>query len=204
MKVYFQIGTNDGNDRFMRKARAEKPDLVILVEPNAELEPIIRKNYEGIDNVFIFSKAIYYEDSSDICLYIPDGRGYENAHFSLLPMNDWGVKEKMIKLKTEGIKFDTLCRVFGLKEIDYLQIDTEGFDTEIIKMIDFEKINIKQIRFEQWNFDTGAFTLHHSDKANQLGKNGMIDAVKKLHEAGYMLRHICDEDGNDILAIKNK
>jgi len=33
-KVYFQIGTNDGNDLFLDKVKNEKPDLVILVEPN--------------------------------------------------------------------------------------------------------------------------------------------------------------------------
>lgn len=35
--------------------------------------------------------------------------------------------------------------LFGL---DYLQIDTEGFDDEIIKMIDFSIIKPKLIKFE--------------------------------------------------------
>jgi FkbM family methyltransferase len=214
MKVYFQIGTNNGNDLFNKKVRNDKPDLVILVEPNAELEPVIRKNYEGVPNVFIFSKAIYYEDDSELTLYIPAKKGvfgsradnglvYENAHFSLMPMNDWGSKEDMVKLKTQSIKFDSLCQIFGLKHIDYLQMDTEGFDSEIIKIIDLSKIDIKQIRYEIWNFDPEVFTKYHNDKAAHLGKNGMREAEMKLNSAGYTLKIVHDEDGNDIIAIKN-
>ena len=32
--------------------------------------------------------------------------------------------------------------------MDYFQIDTEGFDYEVIKMIDFDRINPKMIKFE--------------------------------------------------------
>ena len=213
MRVYFQIGTNDGNDLFNRKVRAEKPDLVILVEPNKDFEPIIRKHYEGVPNVFIFSKAIYYENKADVSLFIPAKHGvfgsradngwtYSHTHFSLVPMNDWGSKEDMVELKTSGIRFDTLCNVFGLTQIDYLQIDTEGFDSEIIKMIDFSKIDIRQIRYEVWNFDAKEFTKHQGDKADSLGKNGMREAEAKLVQAGYKINKITDEDGDDMLATK--
>ena len=213
MRVYFQIGTNDGNDLFQKKVRAEKPDLVILVEPNKDFEPIIRKHYAGVQNVFIFSKAIYYENKADVSLFVPGKRGvfgsradngwtYSHTHFSLMPMNDWGSKEDMVELKTSGIRFDTLCNVFGLTHIDYLQMDTEGFDSEIIKMIDFSKIDIRQIRYEQWNFDSKEFTKYHGDKADHLGKNGMSEVEAKLKQAGYVLSIIKDEDGEDILATK--
>jgi len=213
MRVYFQIGTNDGNDLFNRKVRAEKPDLVILVEPNKDFEPIIRKHYEGVQNVFIFSKAIYYENKPDVSLFVPGKRGvfgsradngwtYSHLHFSLVPMNDWGSKEDMVELKTSGIRFDTLCNVFGLTQIDYLQIDTEGFDSEIIKMIDFSKVDIRQIRYESWNFDPKEFTKYHGEKADHLGKNGMRDVEVKLTQAGFTLSSIRDEDGDDILATK--
>jgi len=193
--------------------RAEKPDLVILVEPNRDFEPIIRKHYEGVQNVFIFSKAIYYENKPDVSLFVPGKRGvfgsradngwtYSHLHFSLVPMNDWGSKEDMVELKTSGIRFDTLCSVFGLTQIDYLQMDTEGFDSEIIKMIDFSKVDIRQIRYEKWDFDTKEFTKYHGEKAEHLGKNGMREVELKLIQAGFKLSIIKDEDGDDILATK--
>lgn len=43
--------------------------------------------------------------------------------------------------------------------VDYFQIDTEGFDFEILKMIDFKKIKPKIIKFESVN-------LNDSDRMN--------------------------------------
>ena len=212
MRVYFQIGTNSGADTFQRKVRAEKPDLTILVEPNVAYEPTIRSNYAGVPNVYILSKAIYYENKP-VSLYIPAKRGvfgtradnghvYQDTHYSLVPMNDWGDKSDMVELKTDGVSFDTICKAFGITAIDYLQIDTEGFDSEIIKMIDLSKINIKMIRYEQWNFESKEFTRHNTDRAQSLGKGGMREVEEKLTRAGYMIREIRDEDGQDWLATK--
>jgi FkbM family methyltransferase len=212
MRVYFQIGANTGADTFQRKVRNEKPDLTILVEPNAEFESVIRSNYAGVPNVYILSKAIYYENKP-VSLFIPAKRGvygtradngftYEHTHFSLVPMNDWGDKSDMVELKTDGITFDTVCRVFGLTAIDYLQIDTEGFDSEILKIIDLSKVDIRQIRYEQWNFESKEFTRHNTDRAQSLGKGGMREVEEKLTRAGYLIREIRDEDGQDWVATK--
>jgi len=42
-KVYFQIGTNDGNDLFRDLVKRNNPDIVILVEPNTTLIANIEK-----------------------------------------------------------------------------------------------------------------------------------------------------------------
>ena len=42
----------------------------------------------------------------------------------------------------------TLIQEYELLELDYLQIDTEGFDDEIIKMINFSQVKPKLIKFE--------------------------------------------------------
>jgi FkbM family methyltransferase len=215
-KVFFQIGTNDGNDLFNKRVEFEKPDIVILVEPNNDLAETIRKNYEKINTfseVFIYNNAIYYENDKEVELVIPSKNGiygqqadngitYANVHFSLVPMNDWGKKEDMVSIKSKTITFDKICENHNIKHITYLQIDTEGFDTEIIKMLDFSKYTIDYIRFEKWNFKTDCFTSYNSEKADQLGENGMKAAMNKLLENNYKLTEISDYDGNDILAIR--
>jgi hypothetical protein len=210
-KVFFQIGTNDGNDLFRELVIKNTPDCVILVEPNKMLIDEIKKNYNNIQNVYIYSNAIYYNDDEIIDLYIPaknaivgsradNGLVYGNAHFSLLPMNDWGNKEDMVKITTESITFDKICRIHSISNIEYLQIDTEGFDSEIIQMIDFSKYKINKIRFEKWGFDTECFTEHNIQKANKLGKNGMNSAINKLKQNNYIINDIIDSDGSDIMA----
>ena len=108
----------------------------------------------------------------------------------------------MVKITANSIRFDTLCSILNISEIDYLQIDTEGFDSEIIDMIDFNTYIIHQLRYEAWGFDTEAFTKHNGDKAYKLGKAGMEQTANKLAAYRYTLNNISDEDGNDIIASR--
>jgi FkbM family methyltransferase len=210
-KVFFQIGTNNGNDLFRRLVLKHIPDCIILVEPNENLIHEIKQNYSGIQNVYIFNNAIYYNNDEMLELYIPAKNGimgtradnnitYSDGHFSLVPMNDWGSKNDMVKIKTKSITFDKICSIHGITNIEYLQIDTEGFDTEIIKMIDLSKYKINRIRFEKWGFKTECFTEYNKEKAHELGENGMTRAINKLIHYNYEINDIHDDDGNDIIA----
>jgi FkbM family methyltransferase len=215
MSVFIQIGTNNGDDNFRKLVLKHKPSRVILIEPNKALYNVILKNYEGIPNVIILNNAIYYEDNKNVELYIAaknqvygsvadNGIRYSDELFSLLPMNDWGDKSDMVKITANSIRFDTLCSMLNISEIDYLQIDTEGFDSEIIDMIDFNTYTIHQLRYENWIFNTEAFTKHNEDKAYKLGKAGMERTANKLSAYGYTLNNINDEDGNDIIASRKR
>ena len=213
--VYFQIGTNNGNDQFRNLVRQAKPDIVILVEPNPSLIEQIKQNYNGIPNTHIYNNAVYYTNDEILTLYMPskngimkgeiglradNGHTYQHGNFSLVPMNDWGKKEDMATFTAKSITFDEICKQHNITHIDYLQIDTEGFDSEIIKMIDLSKYTIKQIRFEKWGFNQEAFTEYNGDRAKDLGKNGMDQVKEKLAAYKYTLRDISDADGDDIIA----
>lgn len=210
-KVYFQIGTNNGNDKFRQLVQSNKPDIVILVEPNETLINQIKYNYRNIDNVYIYNNAVYYENDEIVELFLPAKNGiygtkannkhtYTHGQFSLLPMNDWGDKSDMVIIKSKGITFDTICNNHNINVIEYLQIDTEGFDSEIIKMIDLSKYKINKIRFEKWTFEPERFTNYNKGKENDLGINGMNNTIDKLQKHNYTLRDVLDEDGNDIIA----
>jgi FkbM family methyltransferase len=203
-RVYFQIGTNNGNDEFRKKVLESNPDIVVLVEPNASLVDSIKKNYSGVKGVHIYTNAIFYESGKQVELVIPakmgmygsraeNGITYSDVHYSLVPMNDWGNHDNMVKLKAETITFDNICEQNGISEIEYLQIDTEGFDSEIIQMIDLTKYKIKKIVFEKWNFSSECFTKHQKDKSDVLGENGMKLAIEKLQKNGYEIKDLgCD------------
>ena len=109
--VYFQIGTNMGNDLFREMVIKHKPDLVILVEPNKNLVNNIKRNYNNIENVHIYNNAIYYNNDEEVELVIPAKNGYTTAHFSLIPMNDWGDKKDMVKISSKSITFDKICEI---------------------------------------------------------------------------------------------
>jgi FkbM family methyltransferase len=200
---------------FKNKVKQENPDLTILVEPNSSLINQIKANYSNVSNVHIYNNAIYYNNDETIELYIPAKKGvmgtradnnfiYNDIHFSLVPMNDWGSKDDMVKITTKSITFDEICRIHNITNIEYLQIDTEGFDSEIIKMIDLSKYTIKQLRFEKWGFNPENFTNYNSQIANEMGINGMNNSINKLKSHMYTISEVSDSDGNDIIATLQK
>jgi FkbM family methyltransferase len=203
-RIYFQIGTNTGDDWFRRKVLQDKPEIVILVEPNQQLLEIIQENYEVISafsQVHIYINAIHYEDNQTITLFNPgQEENFSNAHFSVVPMNNWNTEAKALQIEANSITFDTICKNHKIDTIDYLQIDTEGFDSEIIKMIDFTKYKIYKLRFESWGFEPELFTVHNAKKACSLGITGVQEAIEKLKKSGYKVSKFLEDDGDDFLA----
>lgn len=51
-------------------------------------------------------------------------------------------------IEVDCINFNTLCQRYNLKTIDFMSIDTEGCELEILRNIDFSKIKIKVIVIE--------------------------------------------------------
>jgi FkbM family methyltransferase len=210
-RVFFQIGANNGDDDFRKYAQEHNPDLIILVEPNTSHADSIKERYSSMKNVCLYTKAIYYESNTTVDLVIPSKNGkygekadngivYTDVHYSLVPMNDWGSKDDMVSLKVETITFDDICKCHNITEIEFLQIDTEGFDSEIIRMIDLSKYKIHNIKFEKWNFNTECFTKYNENNSTNLGINGMNLCFEKLKHHNYEIK----DDGHDYIAtLKN-
>ena len=207
MSVFIQIGTNSGNDEFLQRVRKQQPNLVILIEPNKDWNETIRNNYKYVSGVIILNAAIVNKPTKEVSLFIPkvnaeglakNGVGYGTNNFSILPMDDWG--EELVELKVPGITLSALCAKYDIETIDYLQIDTEGYDAEIIKSIDFTKINIKEIEFEWWHFEESCYTKY-GEKAKDYGLNGMLEAERILINAGYQVSKSATDSMNRI-AIK--
>ena len=65
-------------------------------------------------------------------------------HENLLP----GLSSTIRKAEVEAISFDTILKDHNFESIDLLQIDTEGFDAEVLKLFPFDKIKPRIIHFE--------------------------------------------------------
>ena len=74
----------------------------------------------------------------------------------------------------------------GITKIDYLKIDNEGLDFDIIKSIDFKKFDIKYIKFEYEHSLDLRYTLVE-----------MLDFMKENH---YYTEYY--EIHSDIIAFK--
>tara|TARA_B100002019_G_C21081219_1_gene503901 strand:- start:107 stop:763 length:657 start_codon:yes stop_codon:yes gene_type:complete len=213
MKTFVQIGTHNGNDEFSTIVAKENPDLVVLIEPNSSLNEQIIQNYsylsEQIDKdiKFVLENIAITTESGPCKLVIPKNEvvfsnghrhRYTDVNFSLLPMDDWG--EEFDTIEVDGITFNQLCEKYSINEIDYLQIDVEGFDSQIILSIDFDKIKINKIKYEIWGFDPSESYTRYGKDGEKYGSFGMKEVEKKLTTLGYNLIPVPNYSPTDIEA----
>ncbi len=83
--------------------------------------------------------------------------------------------EYIISEKVRCLSFQELMEAYAINKIDLLQIDTEGYDAEILMSFNFERIKPVLIHFEH-GFHEGFMSI---DRFNTLADH--------LHEHGYEL-----------------
>ena len=80
-----------------------------------------------------------------------------------------------INLKKRKVKTNTLTNIlkkYKIKEIDFMNIDIEGNELEVIKTINFNKLNIKVICIEIVNYEIYS-------KKIKINKNKIFNILKK-------------------------
>ena len=176
-----QIGTNTGLDDTRNFCLSHKPDHILLVEPfDIHLDSIKRNYSDIIDNVIIENIAIHHlEDVSNVILYYTDLDGPirgPKCNYEVTSM----IPQHLIKhgyapscLKTFNIPCMTLNKLFekyNITEIDYLFLDIEGIDFEVLQTIDFNRVNIKNIQIEFLHMNTAILLKFMKDKGYTKGQ----------------------------------
>lgn len=128
----------------------------ICIEPNPS-------SYEKCKNnrlCKIYNKAIYEKSNQEIDFVIPCGEGYVDGGIEQLCGIKGEIskgnlcssfvsqysKQKIIKVNT--ININDLLLENNLFEIDYMSIDTEGYELKILKSLDHNKFKIKFLTVE--------------------------------------------------------
>ena len=153
--VFVQIGANDGIIRDPLR------DLIIrfglsgvLVEPVPLAFERLKKNYEGVAGLKFENAAIAGEDGERI-LYVPvesTALGSGIATFDKGHLFRHGVKEEQIKpTPVKTLALTTLLDKYHIRDLNLLQIDTEGYDLQIVQMAFAAGIRPEIIHFENCN-----------------------------------------------------
>jgi FkbM family methyltransferase len=83
--------------------------------------------------------------------------------------------DAMEAFEVRAVTLEQLLSEHGIAQLDVLQIDTEGYDAEIIRMIPFDKIKPAIINFEILNLTRGdTNAVYHQ----------LMDIGYRLHESG--------------------
>jgi FkbM family methyltransferase len=147
---FVQIGAFDGRrgDHLHRLIRAHHW-RGILVEPQPQAFDLLKQNYAGEQDLRFFNVAIGPSNGT-LRLYtrttgcVPIAS--VSKHLLVKPGHSRG---EILGIDVPCWTFDRLLQESGAPErIDLLQIDTEGFDYEIIRSICFDRVKPSIIRYE--------------------------------------------------------
>jgi len=166
---FVQIGSHDGQQQDPLR------DLVlrggwsgIMVEPVPYVFERLRRNYGHLPGLALENVAVGSEDGEVPFYHLADteGAGREGlpiwfdalgslrkevvlAHERFIP----DIERRLVETRVPCVTFDSLCRRHAVDEIDLLHTDTEGYDYEILRTVDFDRYRPKLIIYESVHQD---------------------------------------------------
>ena len=179
-----------------------KSDNILLVEPVPYNYRILKEKYGAFQNFYTCTNAIYSSNKTDFFYYVKEdsisklGKHWASQIGSFNKQHILDHKSKRFKIeesdiareKIKFITFDDLINLYKIDSIDKLQIDVEGSEYEILKSINFDRIQINSILFETKHFDG---TFKEAEKLKEI--------KSKLIKNNYNLKQI---DLENMLAEK--
>ena len=191
---FIQIGGNDGvSFDFLYDFVIERKSQGVIIEPVPTYFEDLSKNYMQYKNIITINKAVHPTKKSEFIFKIKDNvlDKYPDWAKGIASFDREHLGKIIVALPEEDVECvevgcDTLMNLTWpqIQNIDYLQIDTEGFDYEVLKQIDFNLFSPSIIKYEHVNLNT----------------NELIDANKLLRDKGYF----CFTEGIDGVAVNLK
>lgn len=173
---FIQIGANNGIDFDDFYAMVVHHDLDgLVVEPIPDYFQALRYAYARHPKVVPInaavhptatSMAMYRVDPSSVTINWQHGlASFDRNHLLRHEVPENAIVEE----KVDCLSFAKLLEyVPAGRHIDVLAIDTEGFDAEILRMIDFDRIRPNIIRFESKHMDESDL-VHFTSLLNSIG-----------------------------------
>ena len=181
---FIQIGANNGVNRDPFYKFITKHTLSgILIEPVSFLFDQLKKNYQNRQGLFFENVAIgnpqehltFYRINSAKNKFYDQLGSFNKATILKHKKNIPNLEELIIEEPVQVMDFNTLVKKYQKKKIDILIMDTEGYDGEIIKMIDFNNIDFDLVIFESKHLST----LEHKSCISLLQSHNFKSIVNK-------------------------
>jgi FkbM family methyltransferase len=192
---FIQIGANNGQrfDPIHHLLSSEK-ELIrgVAVEPVQEYFNELQETYRDFPGIKLVRKAIHNTENTmtiykiDPSLTNVPEKFKGMASFDSYNFKKDGISESdIITEEVLCISLKSLIEQEQVEKIHLLQIDTEGYDLEIIKKLDFNKLKPKIINFEhRWMY-------------NLASNEDLFPVFRILIDNGYQILF----NGNDALAF---
>jgi FkbM family methyltransferase len=157
----------------------------VMVEPVPYVFTRLTQNYADLDGVALENAAIADADGhrpfyhlAPVEDYVREGlpqwydgigsfsRAAVADHVRLIP----DIEQRLIETEVPCLTFDSLCAKHAIADLDLLVVDTEGYDHEIIRSVDFTRYRPAVVVYE-----------HYHLPADELERTR-----DRMHRAGYL------------------
>ena len=176
---FVQVGAHDGEMHDpLRKFILADNWKGLLIEPQKEMIDKCRHNYKNISNLIFINCAVHpYKTNIDL-FKANDAKDYSHTGWASVLPDRFASTQYENNYTVENVKARHLMDIIAdnkLTSIDILQIDTEGFDAEVIKMFDFIKFRPLLIQYEHIHFTV----LEREAIDNKFDLLGYYSIIKK-------------------------
>lgn len=161
-----QIGAFIGNDKIHKILKNKVDANALLIEPVPWNFEKLKNNYKNIcnPNRILFSDSVINNYNGQCEFYAVKHKNYSQDWFiqlSSLKLNLIKEHEKLLnndvieyqKLILPCINSLSLIEKYNITDIEFLKIDAEGSDCDLIKDWPYYKINPRYIQFESAHLD---------------------------------------------------
>lgn len=187
LKNFVVIGAFDGesHDNFFEKIRNKNGtshSKIIFVEPVKKYYDLLTQKISSLKNVDIICENVGISNKNENVIMVSvkpnllDKYGWYIEGCACVVENGVPINIYMQTVEKNDLDYEHItCITFNellnrnnLSKVDFLQIDTEGYDERIIKTIDFETNDISFIKFEK-HYLTEGFIEGFQVKLFELG-----------------------------------
>lgn len=137
--VMFDVGAHDGASfsRFL-----EVGWRVVAFEPNPFKNPPIETLAQKSNLLTLCKKAVSDKEEKNLTFYL------SNISDGISSLCNFHNSHKEAMFKVDSIRLDTYCEKFKINKINFLKIDTEGYDYFVLKSLDWSKFTPEIIECE--------------------------------------------------------
>ena len=138
-----------GFTEFVKK-NYNKNSKVFVLEANPLNIEKLKFCYKNFENIQIFNLAISTNKSDKLTFFYAqeDAPHYQVCSSDINHVRRYYPESKIETFSVKSITINDFFENQSIYEIDYLSIDIEGFDYEVLMSIDFNRFNIKNISIE--------------------------------------------------------
>ena len=189
MPIYFDVGANDGSS--MIQYTSSKNNLVFAFEPTPYVVNYLMKMYGNISNYIIIPKAVSNYEGMET-FYISGQADWgcsslckfnDNLEQTWPGRTDFKVTEQ---IQVPVIRLDNFIKYHNIPEIEYLHVDVQGCDLEVLMGLG-EYIHIVKAGVIE-------MPMSHETKLYKNQKYIAYDAIQFLVKHGFKIQSIIPND----------